>query len=86
MRARPITWLVSLLAVLACSYALAQTGAAPGGAGTAKSQTSDRNPPVPWPRPLGASLISPASGSRKCRRPRASIRAIRSPRIKTWSR
>jgi len=43
MRARPITWLVSLLAVLACSYALAQTGATPGGAGTAKSQTSAKS-------------------------------------------
>src|ERR1700730_10405472 len=43
MRARPITWLVSLLAILACSYALAQTGATPGGGGTAKSPTSAKS-------------------------------------------
>jgi hypothetical protein len=44
MRARPITSLVSLVAVLACSYVLlAQTGATPGGAGAAKSPTSAKS-------------------------------------------
>jgi hypothetical protein len=44
MRARPITSLVSLVAVLACSYVLlAQTGATAGGAGAAKSQTSAKS-------------------------------------------